>query len=220
MEEQVAPPLRGEIAVVRRHLEAAVGPTVSRARAARLLGVTQTALDRWIARGDVATVPSVGRARGVPLSQLLRLMKEVEAARGVRARPLSAVLRERRRRAHAGIDLDRLLPELADGTPRGHRLAELRSLGLHRLVAERLDADRVEEARERVRRWRDSGEVHQRYADAWERVLELALAEVAARIGADTEEMRALRQASPFAGALTEAERRLLHQQIAERVAA
>jgi hypothetical protein len=41
----------------------------------------------------------------------------------------------------------------ADSAPTGHRTAELRSIALHRLVAERLDDELLRKARERVAGW-------------------------------------------------------------------
>jgi len=59
---------------MRRNLERALGPTVRPAMAARLLGVRQAALDRWVALGDVSTlvIPTAGRK--VPLGALVALI--------------------------------------------------------------------------------------------------------------------------------------------------
>lgn len=211
---------RREVAHVRRNLEMLVGPMVGRARAARLLGVTQTALDRWIARGDVGTVLAANGSRGLALGELVDLIERVNDRRLTDRRPLSAAVHERRKHAASTIDITHLLPELTDDSPRGHRLAELRSLALHRLVGERLDESRLEDAQARVSAWRERGNVHPAYVAAWEQILTLPIAELAARIGADTEEMRTLRQSSPFAGALTEPERRFVLDEIARRTAA
>jgi hypothetical protein len=84
----------------------------------------------------------------------------------------------------------------------------LQSLAYHRAVAERLDEHIVDNARRRVHRWRDEGRVHPRWVDEWETVLSKPLPQVARAIGADTPAARALRQTSPFAGVLSEQERR------------
>ncbi len=92
--------------------------------------------------------------------------------------------------------------------PEGHRTAELRSLAQHRLVAERLDEELLAQARERVQRWLDDGgPVHPVWAQRWRALLARPPGEVAAAICADDEAGRDLRQTSPFAGALTPAER-------------
>ena len=63
-----------ELPQVRSDLESLVGGSVPRALAARVLGVSQTALDKRIARGDVPVViTSVGR-REVPLALLVGLI--------------------------------------------------------------------------------------------------------------------------------------------------
>src|SRR5260221_11504676 len=54
-----------DVAPVRRQLEFQLGPTLSRARASRILGATQTALNRWAARGQIpAGVTPRGRRDG------------------------------------------------------------------------------------------------------------------------------------------------------------
>jgi len=85
-----------------------------------------------------------------------------------------------------------------------HRLAEERSLALHREVARRLRVDPglLEMARERVRGWLESGFVSRTWAEAWDDVLNGSLDEVIARIADPSERFRNLRQTSPFAGAI------------------
>lgn len=85
-----------------------------------------------------------------------------------------------------------------------HRLAEQTSIELHRAVAERLreDPEAVGRATTRVRRWLERGGAHPHYAKRWLALLEQPLDELCAQLTSDTEEMRALRQVSPFAGEL------------------
>ena len=64
--EQQPSPANEDIVAVRGDLERAIGPTVRRAMAARLLGVSQTALDRWIAQGDIPSVLTPDGRREVP----------------------------------------------------------------------------------------------------------------------------------------------------------
>lgn len=216
--ERLADPgLRGDIAAAREFLEGLIGPTVRPATAARLLRISQPALLRWVDKGEISAVMSPEGRRVIPLSELVELLEDVERVRNeTGARPLARVVRERRRRSDEAIDLDRLLPRRR----RGHRTAELQSLAYHRLVAERLDEHVVDEARRRVRRWRGEGRAHPRWIDEWERVLAMSLPRIAKVIGADTARARALRQTSPFAGVLTEHERRRLVTAVEERALA
>ena len=94
-------------------------------------------------------------------------------------------------------------------TPRGHRTAELRSIELHRLVAERLgDAAVIDRARGRVDAWiADGGPVPPAAAAAWRDLLALPRHELAVRLVEDSERMRELRQNTPFAGVVGSRER-------------
>jgi excisionase family DNA binding protein len=199
----------------REFLEDLVGPTVRPAEVARLLGMSHPALNRWIEKGEISSVMTPAGRREIPLSELLGLMEEVEQSRerGV-SRPVTHVMRERNRRAHETVDVDDLLPRRHG---RGHRTAELQALAYHRLIAQRLDDQMVNDARHRLNRWRKSGRVHPRWADEWERVLALPRSRIAKSIGADTPAARQLRQSSPFAGSLTEQERTRLVQAVENR---
>src|SRR5215207_4698845 len=73
-----------DLAAVRLDLERAGGPTVGRAASARLLGVSQTALDRWIASGDVPVVLTPNGRREVPFDALVSLIEDVERRRDER----------------------------------------------------------------------------------------------------------------------------------------
>jgi hypothetical protein len=90
-----------------------------------------------------------------------------------------------------------------------HRLAEERSLALHRAVAGRLrqDASLLARARARVAGWLAAGPTHPRYAQAWAEVLRLPLDELCAAITDAGEPARALRQCTPFAGVVPPRER-------------
>jgi hypothetical protein len=202
-------PAGEEIAAVRTDLERAVGRTVSRALAARLLGVSQTALSRWIDSRDVPVVMTPNGRREVPLHTLMELMEAVEERRRTSydRHPLASVLRQRRDRAEA-LDMGKILPaRYRRDRPHGHRGPELRSLAYHRAVAQRLDPQIVGDARDRLRRWRSEGKLHPRYAEQWERLLSRPLPHIARLIGSDTQRTRDLRQNSPFAGTLSEPER-------------
>jgi hypothetical protein len=101
-----------------------------------------------------------------------------------------------------------------------HRLAEERSLALHRVVAERLRSDPrvLRRARDKVQCWQASGQ-SPHYARAWLRLLAGPLEPLCELLVADTEEARALRQATPFAGAVSPQERWCIWAQTREALA-
>jgi hypothetical protein len=66
------------------------------------------------------------------------------------------------------------------------------------------------EALHRVWKWRDAGRLDPRYAEEWEMILRRPLDEIRQAIVDDSPRARDLRQNSPFAGMLSEAERRQL----------
>lgn len=100
-----------------------------------------------------------------------------------------------------------------------HRLAELRSIALHAAVAERLAErpDLVDRARARIATWRRDGRLAEVYASRWAALLDLPLDELAAKLVEDSEEMRELRQATPFAGVVPPRERFRIWREVAER---
>jgi hypothetical protein len=97
-----------------------------------------------------------------------------------------------------------------------HRVAEERSLALHRGVARRLrkDPEVLERARRRVQRWLADGSVPQRRAVRWAEILAGTVEEVAGVITDTGQEARDLRQVSPFAGALDARERWAILRQL------
>jgi hypothetical protein len=212
------PQLRAEIAPVLEFLEDIAGQTVRPADAARLLGISQPALKRWLDGGEISAVTTPRGRREIPLSEFLDLLEEVEDVRGeAGGRPLTRVIRERERRADESIDLQRLIPRRSRRT---HRTAELQALAYHRLIAERLDDEIADEARARLSRWRREGRIHPRWSDEWERILALPLPEIRKAISADTKRASELRQTSPFAGMLTEQERQRLVKAVEDRASA
>ena len=88
-------------------------------------------------------------------------------------------------------------------------MAELRSLALHRAVAERLAREPllVSTALRRVDGWIAEGTVHPRYARRWREILDLPLDALLATLIDTGEEATDLRQVSPFAGVLSPRER-------------
>jgi hypothetical protein len=210
---------RRELRRTRELLESIAGPTVRPSEAARLLGVSQPALKRWLDRGEIAGVLTPQGRREIPLRALLDLLDEIgQLGDQGGARPLARVMRERRRRSEETIDLERLLPRRRRS--RGHRTADLQALAYHRLIAERLDESIVDETRDRLRAWQEEGRIHPHWANEWERLLAKPLPQIARTIGADSQRGRELRQTSPFSGVLNEQERRRLTKAVEERALA
>jgi hypothetical protein len=204
-----------DVAAVREDLEAQLGGAVSRSLAAKLLGVSHTALNHWIAAGDVPVVISKRGRKEVPIPALLELRERVEEERRSGRRKLHTlepIMLEARRRAERMRP--RALPSRSGGRSDPHRRAEMRSLAYHRAVAPRLRRPMVDEAQRKLRRWRDEGRVHPRYVDAWEEVFALPMPEIRKAITADDERGRDLRQNSPFAGLLSEPERRKVLEKV------
>jgi hypothetical protein len=85
-----------------------------------------------------------------------------------------------------------------------HRLAEARSLALHREVARRIreHPELLEGVRTRVEAWLEDGSVAHSYARAWMEILARDLEQILESIIDPSERGRDLRQCTPFAGIL------------------
>jgi hypothetical protein len=211
--QRTAPGLR-DVVAVRAYLEAELGETVSQRLAASLLGVSHTALRRWIEQGDVPTVYATDGREQIPVSALLDLSDSVEREReaGRRRRHLlEPAMREAQARAQA-LEPTKLLPPSDSTDP--HDRASRRSLAYHRAVAQRLRQSMVDDALHLIWTWHDHGTIDPRYADRWEKVLRQPIAEVGRIIGEDSPAGRDLRQNSPFAGVLSEPERRKILSEV------
>ncbi len=204
-----------DVAPVRRDLESQLGPTLSRSRASRVLGVSQTALDRWVAAGQVPIVVTPSGRREVPGQVVIELKEAIERLKrsGITRHPLSVALVERRDAA-GKIAAARDSVGRRKRTPLGHETAERRSLAYHEEVARRLDDKLIAAARERVERLAGEGHLHPRYARRWREILALPIEGIVATITADDQEARDLRQNSPFAGVLNEHERRRIIERV------
>ena len=201
-----------DVFTVRRALERELGETVSRRLAARILGVSHTALDRWIKAGDLPLVYSAQGRVEVPVPALLDLYESVEADRadGDRRYALAPTM-ARHRRAAQGLDLQRFQQ---DTERSNHERARARSLACHRAVARRLRKPMVEEARHVLSRWRGQGRIDERYADRWEQLLDQSLPEIRRALVDEGQDYDDLRQNSPFAGLLSEPERRRIVREV------
>ncbi len=208
--------VRQDAEVALSYLEEQAGPTVSRAEAARLLGISYPALDRWIKKGDVAALVTPSGRREIPLLELVDLMERLERE-PQDPLALARVIRDRRQEAADISEEEFLTPRRPK--PRTHKVPELHALAYHRLVAGRLDPQLVNEARRRLKAWERNGKIDMRWADEWRRILAMSPPRIAKAITAETERGRALRQTSPFAGVLTEHERLRVAQAVEQRVA-
>jgi hypothetical protein len=207
--EQI-PAAAPDVSPVRRDLEARLGSTLSRSRTAQILGVSQTALDRWVAAGQIPIVLTPAGRREVPRQFVVELREAIGELRGKSSlrHPLAAALAARREAATRTVG-GRATPGSGRAVqPDGHRTSERRGLALHEVIAERLDEGMVEEARQRIDQLHDGGHLHPRYAERWRELLSRSIPEIAAAIVADDQDGRDLRQNSPFAGVLNEQERR------------
>jgi hypothetical protein len=90
-----------------------------------------------------------------------------------------------------------------------HRLAEERSIAYHRAIAERLQEEPaiLENARRRVATWLKDRSEAPFYAQKWAEVLANDIVSIAAFLVDRGELAIALRQSTPFAGALKPQER-------------
>jgi len=204
-----------DLLAVRTQLEDELGPTVSRSQAARLLGLSHTALQRWQKAGDLPLVISPSGRTEVPVAALVRLYDAVEAERrsGRRRRhTLEPVFTEGRRRAEQ-LDAKRLIWREPEDVPEPghldrHELPQLRSLAYHRALAKRLRRPMVDASLQLLRQWREAGKIDPEYASRWEEVLRRPIPQIREVLEADSQDARDLRQNSPFVGMLSEPERR------------
>ena len=196
-------PSNRDLSEVRLALERDLGETVSRRLAARILGVSHTALDRWIKSGDLPVVHASNGRLDVPVPALISLYESVQSeSEGNRPRYALTPIMTRQRDA-AG----RLRIGSHEDYEGGHDRARARSLAYHRAIARRLRKPMVEDARHALFRWREQGRIDPRYADEWERVLRRPVPEIRRTIVEQSQTGDDLRQSSPFAGMLSEPER-------------
>lgn len=218
-----------DIAVVRAEIDRELGDVLSRSMAAQLLGVHHSSLQRWIDSGDLPLVLSKTGRKGIPISAVAALYEALnddlsgdngdeprDKSRQHRIEPLileSHRYAERlnpRRLIEVDDDEYHQQSVIADR----HRRADRRSLAYHRAVAKRLRRPMVDAARRQVWQWQREGRIDDRYATGWLDILNRPVPEVRRALSADTRRMRDLRQSSPFAGTLTEAERRKILAEI------
>jgi hypothetical protein len=205
-------PGNDDLSAVRLFLERELGETVSRRLAARVLGVSHTALERWIASGDLPVVYSRESRVEVPVPGLLDLRDAVDAdrAEGELRYALTPAMR-RRREAARRLRADDLQPS---GSEDAHDRAHARSLAYHRALARRLRRPMIDEARHVLYRWRAEGRIDDAYARRWDALLARPLRDVQRAIVEEGDAADDLRQNSPLAGLLSEAERRRIVEEV------
>ena len=86
-----------------------------------------------------------------------------------------------------------------------HHLAEARSLAYHRAIADALGRDPaiLPRARARIEEWTLAAPMSPRYVSAWRVLLASPLDTIVALLIDTSEHGRAMRQTTPFAGALS-----------------
>lgn len=210
-------PRNRDIVAVRSRLEGELGGTVTRAMAARLLGVSHTAVNKWVRSGDLPVVITDRGRPEVPIGALLDIHEAVIEERTSGRRRLHALepLMDRQRTRASSLDPLALVgEESGDSGPVGHRRAERRSLAYHRALAKRLRRPMADDALHLLWEWRDAGKVDERYADEWERILQMPVRDIRKAISEDTQRAADLRQNSPLAGLLSEPERNRILREI------
>jgi hypothetical protein len=100
-----------------------------------------------------------------------------------------------------------------------HSRLDERSLAMHQLIAKKVQADPalLDKARHNMRRWRDSDGGPRLALAEWEEILRGPVDQVAQFLSERSERATRLRQSSPFAGILTEAERRAIYESYSTR---
>jgi hypothetical protein len=95
-----------------------------------------------------------------------------------------------------------------------HSRVDERSLAMHRLVAEKVRANPalLDRARENLRRWQKTDGSPSLTLAEWENILNNPASQVAEFLEERSEKAARLRQSSPFAGILTDAERRSIYE--------
>jgi hypothetical protein len=100
-----------------------------------------------------------------------------------------------------------------------HGRLDERSLAMHQLIAAKVQADPalLDKARENVRRWQaDEGSPKLALAE-WEQILIGSINQIVQFLVERSERATRLRQSSPFAGILTEAERQAIYESYSTR---
>lgn len=100
-----------------------------------------------------------------------------------------------------------------------HSRLDERSLAMHRLIAAKVQADPalLDKARENLRRWREMKGSPEPALAEWEQVLSGSVDQVVQALTDPSDCATRLRQSSPFAGILKEAEREAVYESYSTR---
>jgi len=208
-----------DIAAVRSELERELGDVLTRSMTAQILGLHHSSLQRWIDSEDLPLVMNRRGRKGIPIESVVALYEKLDpdlredGPHQLRGHRLEPVILDAHREAER-LDPVRLVEAGSEDAADPHRRSDRRSLAYHRAIARRLRRFMVDAARRRVWQWQQEDRIDPRYAQAWLDILDGTVAEVRAALREDSPHMRDLRQSSPFAGMLSEAERRKIFQEI------
>lgn len=195
----------------RRDFATRISARVHLGRGDEVGGIQSTGYGGW----PVALRIHVGRARA-HVGAWDHPVVAIEVTRERRFHPLECIdSRSVERRAATRLDFHCYHARVDP-----HRLAEERSIAMHEAIASKLRADPgvITRAQARVEQWRDSGAMHPRYAEAWSALLAGPVDDLCALLVDPSEHARALRQCTPFVGALTPAERWNIWRAVGEAV--
>ncbi len=100
-----------------------------------------------------------------------------------------------------------------------HSRVDERSLAMHRLVADKVRSDPslLDKALDNVRRWQETEGSNSQTLAEWTTILSGPPDDVAKFLEERSERATRLRQSSPFAGVLTDAERQSIHESYSTR---
>ena len=106
-----------------------------------------------------------------------------------------------------------------EGIYSDHRCLDERSLALHRRIAEKVLADPalLDKARDNLRRWQQIEGSPKLALAEWEQILGGPTDQIAQFLTEQSERATRLRQSSPFAGVLSEAERKAIYESFSTR---
>jgi hypothetical protein len=200
--QRSAPGVR-EIPTVRAQIEEQIGSAVSMSLAAGILDVSEGAIRRWVRRGELPTVISEQGRTGIPVGALADLYERVAEQR---SQGRKHVIEPHMAAARRAADRMRVDVDFQVDDPHGRSLA--RALAYHQAVARKLNRPMADKALHRVWEWESQGRINTEYGRRWEDLLRRPVREIRACITATTSEADDLRQNSPFAGELSEPERR------------
>jgi hypothetical protein len=103
--------------------------------------------------------------------------------------------------------------------PSDHRRLDERSLAMHKLIAAKVLADPtlLDKARDNLRRWHQMDGSPKLALAEWEQILSRPTDQIAQFLTERSERATRLRQSSPFAGVLSEAERQAIYESFSTR---